>query len=92
MERSQNRQRPHDNARSPDLSYSDVDAIIREWVIGKNAERDREILRYWLLDGLTLNDIAERYMIAHQDRSISVDTVKRIIRNRKPQIFKHFPG
>ena len=75
-----------------DLGYSGVEALIREWIIGKNAERDREILRYWLLDGLTQEEITTRYMLAHPDIPISRDTVKRIIKHRSPQLFRHFPG
>ena len=84
----------HTNSRDnvSGMNYSDVAAIIQEWVIGKNAERDREIMRYWLLDGLTYEEIATRYMLAHPDAPISLDTVKRTIYRRKPQIFKHFPG
>ena len=74
------------------LSYSEIKAIINEWVIGRNAERDREILCLWLLDGLTYEEIATRYMLAHPESPISSDTVKRTIYTRKPQIFKHFPG
>lgn len=28
------------------MSYTEVAGIIQEWIIGRNAERDREILRY----------------------------------------------
>ena len=75
-----------------DLGYSAVYALIQEWVIGKDAERDREIMRYWLLDGLTHNQIARRYQDAHPDMPICEDTVKRIISRRKQRLFKHFPG
>lgn len=74
------------------MSYTEVAGIIQEWIIGRNAERDREILRYWLLDGLTYEEISTRYMLAHPDEPISSDTVKRTIYRRKPQIFAHFPG
>lgn len=80
------------NIDSCDIGYSEVEAIIHEWVIGKNAARDREILHYWLLDGLTQEEMTTRYMLAHPDMPISKDTVKRIIKKRAPQIFKHFPG
>lgn len=74
------------------LSYSQVDEIIHEWVIGENAERDREIMRYWLLDGLSYDEITKRYMLAHPDAYICIDTVKRVIKRRKTPIFAHFPG
>ena len=74
-----------------DLSYSALQGIISEWVIGKNAERDREVMALWLLDGLTQDEITTRYMLAHPDMPISKDTVKRIIKDRAPKIFRHFP-
>jgi len=40
------------------LSKSQIDALINEWIIGKNSERDREILRRRLFDGLTFELIA----------------------------------
>lgn len=74
---------------SPETGYSKVEALIHEWVIGDNAERDREVLCYWLLDGLTYEAITERYMLAHPTLSLSEATVKRIINNRSPKLFEH---
>lgn len=74
------------------LGYSGVDALIHEWVIGKNAERDRELMRYYLLDGLSIKGCADRYAEAHPDMQVSDDTVKRALKKRKHQVFDHFPG
>ena len=78
--------------RDRDIGYTRVQELIHEWVIGENAERDREIMEYWLLVGLSYDAIADRYMLAHPDMPISVDTVKRVIKKRKAKLFKHFPG
>lgn len=75
-----------------DIGYSGMEALINEWVIGKNGERDREIMRYLLLDGLTRNEITTRYMLAHPDKPITIDTVNRAIRKRRKQIYAHYPG
>lgn len=74
------------------ISRQTVYAIIDEWVIGERAERDREILLYLFIDGLTYEQIADRYQEHHPDCPVSIDTIKRIIKKRKHQIFKHFPG
>ena len=74
------------------LGYSGTKALINEWVVGMNAERDREIMCYRLLDGLSIEDVTARYADAHPSEQISKDTVKRAILDRNPQIFKHFPG
>lgn len=73
-------------------SRSDIIDAINEWVIGRNGERDREILIYRLIDGLTYEQIATRYQERHPNEPLSVDTIKRAIYKREPQLFKHFPG
>ena len=74
------------------LGYSGTKELINEWVVGMNAERDREIMCYRLLDGLSIDSVTNRYAEAHPNEQISKDTVKRAILERGPQIFKHFPG
>lgn len=69
-----------------------LEEIIGNWVIGDKAERDREIMKYRLIDGLTIEQITNRYQDRHPDCPISNDTVKRAIHKREKQIFKHFPG
>ena len=74
------------------LGYSGTKSLIAEWIVGTNAERDREIMCYRLLDGLSIDGVTSRYADAHPDTQISRDTVKRVIQQRGPQIFQHFPG
>ena len=74
------------------LGYSGTKALIYEWVVGTNADRDREIMCYRLLNGLSIKGVTDRYAEVHPDIQISQDTVKRIIQERNPQIFKHIPG
>lgn len=69
-----------------------IQEIIDQWVIGNKAERDREILYYFYIDGLTYEQIANRYQDRHPDCPVSVDTIKRAVRKREQIIFKHFPG
>lgn len=64
------------------LSRSDVEYLIDEWVIGKNAERDREIMRRRLIDGICYEPLAEQF-------ELSVAQIKRIVYKRNNQIFRH---
>lgn len=58
-----------------DYSYSEMDNLISEYVTGKNAKRDREILRMHFLDGLCNREIAEII-------DMSEAQVQRIVRKR----------
>lgn len=66
-----------------------IRALIDEYI---HSERDREVLCYRLIHGLTMEQIATRYQDAHPDYPISTDTVKRILKKQEPILFKHIPG
>lgn len=61
------------------FTYTDIDYLIGEYVIGKDAKRDREILRLKFLDGLTNEKIAEIM-------DLSPTTVQRVVRKRGDKI------
>ena len=63
-------------------SRSQLQAIIDEWVIGTYAERDRKIISRRLLDGITIEGLAEEF-------DLSVSQIKRVIQKRSLTIFKH---
>ncbi len=65
-----------------DISRSDVEQAISEWIIGKNAERDRAVLRRRLIDGVYYEALAEEF-------DLSVAQVKRIVYKGSDKIFKH---
>lgn len=65
-----------------DLSKTEVEYLIDEWVIGKYAERDRAIMRRRLIDGVCYEPLAEEF-------DLSVAQIKRIIYKRQNQIFRH---
>ena len=66
----------------PDLSRTEIEFAIDEWIIGKNAERDRKVLRRRLIDGVTFERLAE-------EQELSVSQVKRIIWKNAEIIFRH---
>lgn len=72
-----------------EYSNSQIRDIIAEWI---HSERDREILCYRLIDGLTIDQICTRYQDKHPDYPLSCDTVKRIIRKNEQTLFRHLPG
>lgn len=54
------------------LSKSQLELLIDEWIIGKNAERDRLIIRRRLLDGITFESLADEF-------DLSVSQTKNIV-------------
>lgn len=65
-----------------DVSRSELESIIDEYIIGKNAERDRAILKRRLIDGICYEPLAEEF-------DLSVRRVKTIVYKSKEKIFKH---
>lgn len=69
-----------------EYTNSRIKELIEEHI---HSIRDREVLFYRLVDGLTYEQIACRYQEAHPDACISVDTVKRVIRKSESKLFAH---
>ena len=42
------------------MSRSEIESLVDEWVIGRNAERNRLIIKDRLIDGLTYEKLAEK--------------------------------
>lgn len=72
-----------------EYTNSQIKELIFEYI---HSERDREVLCYRLIHGLTIDQIADRYQAKHPDMPISSDTVKRILRKNEPVLFRHIPG
>ena len=64
---------------------SEWEHLIDEWTIGRNAERDRAILKRHLLDGICYEPLAEEF-------DLSTQHVKAIVKKRKSNLFRHVPG
>ena len=65
-----------------ELSRSQIEYLIDEYVIGNNAIRDRKILKDNLIDGLSQYQLSEKY-------NLSLPAIKSILRKRKQILFKH---
>ena len=64
-----------------DLSRSEIEYLIDEYVVGRNAERDRQIMKRRLIDGITYERLAEEF-------DLSTVHVKEIIKSRQDKLFK----
>lgn len=65
-----------------DLSRTEVSNLIDEWIIGNNAERDREILKRRLIDGRSYYQLSDEF-------DLSLPQIKTILKKRQEKLFKH---
>ncbi|MBR3645977.1 MAG: hypothetical protein IKN54_06125 [Lachnospiraceae bacterium] len=65
-----------------DLSRTQIENLIDEWIVGRNAERDRAILKRRLIDGIVYEKLAEEF-------DLSTQRVKDIIYKSQSRLFKH---
>lgn len=49
-----------------DVSRSQLETAIDEWIIGRHAERNRKILKRRLIDGITYERLAEEFDLSTQ--------------------------
>ena len=63
----------------PALPKSELDALIEQWIIGKNAERNRAVVRRRLFDGITFEKLAEEFDLSVRQTKNIVYTCERII-------------
>lgn len=65
-----------------DYSRTEIESAIDEWIVGKNAQRNRNILKSRLIDGLTFEELSEEY-------DMSVRQIQNIVYKSQEKIFKH---
>jgi DNA-directed RNA polymerase specialized sigma24 family protein len=63
----------------PDISRSEIEHLIDEWIF---KDRDREIMKRRLLDGVCYEPLAEEF-------DLSVRQIKNIVYRSQTKIFKH---
>lgn len=66
------------------LSRSEWERLIDEWIIGRNSERDRAIIKRKLLDGATFLSISEEFEMSFQQ----VQTIVYKCENRLLKVVK----
>ena len=77
-----------------DLNRDQYDHAIDQWILGRNAERDRVILRMYLFDGITFERMQMRLdelarQIHDPKYALSIDQIKKVVRKRKEELFIH---
>ena len=65
-----------------DYSRTEIETAIDEWVVGKNAQRNRKVLKSRLIDGLTFDELSEKY-------DMSVRQIQNIVYKTQEILFKH---
>ena len=63
------------------VSNPKIDEMISEFIGGKNAERDRKILRRRLIDGITYERLAEEF-------ELSTNHIQRILYTREIELLR----
>ena len=71
----------------PDIGKTEILAGIEQWIVGRNGERDREILRMYMVDGITFARMQDR--LENIGYELSIDRIKKIVRKRKEELFRH---
>ena len=67
-----------------DISRYEVEEAIHQWIMGRNAERDRAIVSRKLFDGITFEQLAEEF-------DLSPRQTKTIVYRCYDIIFRHIP-
>lgn len=65
-----------------EYSRSELESHIENWIIGRNAERNRMILKRRLLDGITYDCLAEEF-------DLSVRQIKNIVYSCEDRLYRH---
>lgn len=65
-----------------DIPKSKLDEVINEWIVGRNAERNKAIIRRRLFDGICFEPLAEEF-------NLSVRQTKNIVYKCERKIFDH---
>lgn len=88
--RRERREAPEEEKVTPmehELSRDDIEEGIHQWILGRNGERDRFLLRMYMLDGITYEEMQRRMDSAGYP--LSIDRMKKIVRKRKEELFRH---
>jgi DNA-directed RNA polymerase specialized sigma24 family protein len=70
------------NLENYNLSRSEWESAIDQWLVGRNSERNRKMLKRRLLDGITYERLAEEF-------DMSVQNVCNTIYKCQDRVFKH---
>lgn len=60
-------------------SKSELEHLINEWVVGRNAARNKKIIRDKLIHGMTIFQVANKYDLSETRTKTVIRTFKRHI-------------
>ena len=60
-----------------DCSRSELEALINEWVVGNNSQRNKRIIRDRLIKGLKIADLAKKYGMSQTRIKTVIRTFRR---------------
>ena len=66
--------------RFDDMSRTEIEYLIDEWIVGRHAERNRAIIKRRLLDGIGYESLGEEF-------DLSVRQVKNIVYKAENRLF-----
>lgn len=66
----------------PEIPRSELIRLINQWIIGRNAERNRKIIKRRLIDGICFEPLAEEF-------GLSVRYIKTVVYKCEDKIFSH---
>lgn len=69
----------------PNASKDAIMIVMEQWIMGRNAERNRAIFYDHLFRGLTYEQIAEAYEMSSRQ-------IQNVIRLCEKKVFPHVPG
>ena len=81
-DRTQEKCRQRCKEEMKDISRTDLENLIDEWIIGRHAERNRQILKRRLIDGITYEKLGEEF-------DLSTQRVKDIVYKSQNILYKH---
>ena len=64
------------------LSRGQWEFLIDQWIIGQNSERDRQIMKRRLLDGVSFDRLADEFMLSRPQ-------IERIVYKGQTKVFAH---
>lgn len=74
-----------------DYSRTELECGINEWIVGRNAERNRMIMKLKLIDGRSYSEIADILNSDEMPSSYRIDVrqIQRVISHCRTILFRH---
>ena len=70
------------NTMNLDLSRTEIEYLINEWIIGNNGQRDRKLMKRRLIDGITYENLAEEFdLTERQVKNICYKNMEKLIKH-----------